>query len=71
MNDPLLTLPQVVELTQLAPATLYNLRARGEGPASFRVAGRVRYRQSAVDAWLAQQEQAEQDRLDRITELGG
>jgi predicted DNA-binding transcriptional regulator AlpA len=65
-SDPLLTLPQVAELTQLAPQTLYQLRSRGAGPASFRVAGRVRYRRSSVEAWLQAQEQAEQDRLSRI-----
>jgi predicted DNA-binding transcriptional regulator AlpA len=69
-SDPLLTLPQVSELTGLAHQTLYGLRSRGEGPPSFRVAGRIRYRQSAVEAWLQAQERAEQDRLSRLRIAG-
>jgi predicted DNA-binding transcriptional regulator AlpA len=64
--DRLLALPQVSDLTGLARQTLYGLRSRGEGPPSFLVAGRIRYRESAVQAWLDAQERAEQDRLARI-----
>jgi predicted DNA-binding transcriptional regulator AlpA len=63
MNDPFLTLPEVAELTRLAPQTLYQLRARGDGPPSFRMAGRVRYRRSAVEQWIKEQEAADQNRL--------
>ncbi len=38
--------------------TLRYYRSAGVGPASFRLAGRVRYRRSQVLAWVAQQEQA-------------
>jgi DNA-binding transcriptional MerR regulator len=38
--------------------TLRYYRSRGVGPASFRLAGRVRYRRSQVLAWVAEQEQA-------------
>jgi DNA-binding transcriptional MerR regulator len=38
--------------------TLRYYRSSGVGPASFRLAGRVRYRRSEVLAWIAQQEQA-------------
>ena len=64
--DRLLTLNEVAELTGLAPQTLWRLRQRGEGPASFRLRNRVRYRESALEAWLAEQEAQEQARLARI-----
>lgn len=32
--------------------TLYGWRHRGEGPPGYRVGRHVRYRRSAVDAWL-------------------
>lgn len=38
--------------------TLRYYRATGVGPASFRLAGRVRYRRSQVLAWVAEQERA-------------
>jgi predicted DNA-binding transcriptional regulator AlpA len=38
--------------------TLRYLRSCDLGPASFRLAGRVRYRRSEVLAWIAEQEQA-------------
>ena len=47
----------------LAKLTLYGMRSRGEGPPSFRVQGRVKYRRCAVEQWLKDQEAAEQDRL--------
>lgn len=38
--------------------TLRYYRSNGVGPASFRLAGRVRYRRADLLAWIAQQEQA-------------
>jgi DNA-binding transcriptional MerR regulator len=38
--------------------TLRYYRSSGAGPASFRLAGRVRYRRSEVLMWIAEQEQA-------------
>ncbi|MGO8849175.1 helix-turn-helix transcriptional regulator [Mycobacterium sp.] len=38
--------------------TLRYYRASGVGPASFRLAGRVRYRRGDVLAWIAEQEEA-------------
>jgi DNA-binding transcriptional MerR regulator len=38
--------------------TLRYYRSSGVGPASFRLAGRVRYRRAEVLAWIAKQEQA-------------
>jgi predicted DNA-binding transcriptional regulator AlpA len=65
-SGPLLTMQEVSAITTLAKPTLYAMRSRGEGPPSFLVANRVRYRPSAVEAWLAAQEEAEADRLARI-----
>jgi excisionase family DNA binding protein len=66
MSDQLLTMNEVSELTGLARSTLWQMRCRGEGPPSFRIGNRVRIRQSAFEAWLAQCEQAEADRLAKI-----
>jgi DNA-binding transcriptional MerR regulator len=38
--------------------TLRYYRSAGLGPASFRLAGRVRYRRADVLAWVAAQEEA-------------
>jgi DNA-binding transcriptional MerR regulator len=38
--------------------TLRYYRSCGVGPASFRLAGRVRYRRSEVLMWITEQEQA-------------
>ena len=64
--EPLLSIEQVSEWTGLAVQSLYALRSRGEGPPSLKISNRVRYRHSAVESWIREQEQAEQDRLRRI-----
>jgi predicted DNA-binding transcriptional regulator AlpA len=66
MGDQLLTMAEVSARTALAKQTLYQLRIRGEGPPSFRLSGRVRVRESALNEWIAQSEAAEQARLARI-----
>lgn len=38
--------------------TLRYLRMKSEGPASFVINGRVLYRKSEIERWLAEQEQA-------------
>lgn len=43
---------EVAEYLGVAVQTLYNMRARSEGPRSTKVGGRVRYRWSDVDAYL-------------------
>lgn len=60
--DPLLTPTQVAERLNVSRRVLYHWRDRGGGPPSFRVGAAVRYRTSAVEGWLAAQEQAEQVR---------
>jgi excisionase family DNA binding protein len=66
MKDQLLSMREVAARTGLAVNTLHHMRMRGRGPASFRLGNRVRVRESALDAWLAEQEAQEKTRLDRI-----
>lgn len=48
----LLTLREVAGLLGVQEATLRQWRARGRGPASFKIGVSVVYRRSDVDAWL-------------------
>ena len=50
--EPLLTLVEVSELLNIPVPTLYAWRHRGEGPAGYRIGRHVRFRRSAVEAWL-------------------
>lgn len=52
MTDPVLTPTQVTEQTGFAEKTLANWRSLRQGPAYFKVGRLVRYRQSAVDAFI-------------------
>jgi DNA-binding transcriptional MerR regulator len=53
-----MTTPEVSTEFKIPVGTLRYYRSAGSGPASFRLAGRVRYRRADVLAWVAQQEQA-------------
>lgn len=55
MADTLLTAPEVSAKTRLAEQTLANWRSLGKGPAWFKVGRQVRYYESVVDAWIAEQ----------------
>jgi len=57
--DPLLTIKDLARLTGRTPRTLQQWRIEHRGPAYVRLSGRrgVRYRQSAVRAWLESLEQ--------------
>lgn len=57
--DHLLTIAQLADMLGCSHQALYNLRARGTGPASFLLAGKVRYRRSSVAAWIADAEAAD------------
>jgi predicted site-specific integrase-resolvase len=65
-EERLLTLQEVSDRCGIAVDTLRRLRMHGQGPASFLVCNRVRVKESALTAWLAQSEAAEQARLSRI-----
>jgi excisionase family DNA binding protein len=46
--------------------TLYTWVSDGRAPRSVRIGGRRKYRQADLDAWLARQEQIEDERLAKI-----
>lgn len=52
----LLTLRETAERLGLSETTLYGWRVHREGPPSFRMGGRVRYREADVERWIAEQE---------------
>lgn len=56
--DPLLTIGEVAAQLRTTVQNLYQLRHRNLGPKSFREGARIKYRQSAVDAYIAKQEAA-------------
>ena len=51
----LLTLDEVSELTHIPIATLRWYRAKGIGPKTFRLGGRVMAREVDVDEWIRDQ----------------
>jgi excisionase family DNA binding protein len=51
-SERLMTLADVSEMLGIPINTLYRWRVRGECPTGYRVGRDVRYRRSAVDAWL-------------------
>lgn len=56
-DDPLVTPWQAAARIGLSPSTLAKRRMNGTGPRFIRLsATRVAYRQSAIDAWLAERE---------------
>jgi excisionase family DNA binding protein len=50
--DRLLTITDLSEMLGVPVDTLYGWRHRGDGPAGCRIGRHVRYRRSAVEAWL-------------------
>lgn len=56
--DELLRPHEVAEALGLSTGTLANWRSLGIGPTCVKVGGRVRYRVSAVNDWVAEQERA-------------
>lgn len=62
MADDLLTVAEVAELLRTSDRTLRRWREEGIGPAFIRIGQRyIRYRKSAVEAWLAAQEREKED----------
>ena len=51
-GEALMTLMDLSEMLGVPVGTLYGWRHRGEGPPGYRVGRHVRYRRSAVEAWL-------------------
>ncbi len=54
----LMTTEDVSNELGIPVGTLRYFRSTGKGPASFRLAGRVRYRRSDVERWITDQERA-------------
>jgi predicted DNA-binding transcriptional regulator AlpA len=69
-EDRILRMREVAEMLTMGEAAMYRFRAEGRGPRSFRVAGRVCYRESEVKRWLAEQERLEDERLRRMGVAG-
>lgn len=65
--DPfdILTAEQVGEILQKPPNTLRNWRVAGVGPRFFYAGRNARYRRSAVQEWITEQERAADERVAR------
>jgi hypothetical protein len=54
VNDPLMTRREFCDQAKICAKTLQRIELRGDGPAAIEIMPGVRrYRQSAIDAWLA------------------
>jgi predicted DNA-binding transcriptional regulator AlpA len=53
MNTEILLMPEVSELTRIPLSTLRFYRHSGQGPRSFLLGGRVAYKRSDVEQWIA------------------
>lgn len=56
-NDPLLTVDELAEYLSVPKQSIYILRHRRKAPPAIKFGGMVRFRKSAVDAWLAEREE--------------
>lgn len=55
LNDPLVSTQEFSRMTNIKPRTIERWRLLGQGPGYIRVGGKlVRYRISAIEAWLQQ-----------------
>jgi predicted DNA-binding transcriptional regulator AlpA len=52
----LVTVKEVAAMTTLAESTLFDWRAKGKGPRSFKFGARVVYVEAEVLAWIAAQQ---------------
>jgi excisionase family DNA binding protein len=57
--DELLTIDEVASIFKVPLKTVRAWRSNREGPRGFRVGKYVRFRRSAVDAFIAEQEEKE------------
>jgi excisionase family DNA binding protein len=70
-RGPFLSLPEAADYLGLNVQTMYQWRSKGIGPAGVLIGNRVKYRQETLDAWIAEREQAETDRVGRISQIAG
>lgn len=61
MEDPLLSPEEVAAWLLVPVATVYQWRYRRTGPAAIKVGRHLRYRRTAVEAWLAAHEDGTHD----------
>lgn len=54
--DATLDRAEAASMLDISPRTLDRLREMGDGPAWFRVGEQIKYRRSAVVAWIESQE---------------
>ena len=54
-GERLMSLADLSELLGVPVGTLYGWRHKGEGPPGYRIGRHVRYRRSAVEAWIEAQ----------------
>jgi excisionase family DNA binding protein len=59
--DEILTLDEVAKILKIPIGTLRKWRSNSEGPKGFRVGKYVRYRRSAVEQFVSEQESKEDD----------
>lgn len=59
--DEILTLDEVAQILKVPVGTLRKWRTNGEGPKGFRAGKYVRYRRSAVEQFITEQEGKEND----------
>ena len=55
MSDRLLTMPEVAQRLNRPIGTLRDWRKKNRGPRSYRIEGRIMYRESEVEAWVTAQ----------------
>jgi DNA-binding transcriptional MerR regulator len=68
----LMTTKDVESEYGIPEGTLRYYRSTGKGPASFRLAGRIRYRRSDILSWIADQEKASRrGGVDDLRSVGG
>jgi excisionase family DNA binding protein len=53
-EERLMTIVDLSTMLGVPVDTLHGWRHRGEGPTGYRIGRHVRYRRSAVEAWLEQ-----------------
>lgn len=56
MDDAWMTPDELSALIKVPIPTIYTWRARKSGPPAVRIGKHLRYRRTAVDAWLAARE---------------
>jgi excisionase family DNA binding protein len=70
MTERLLNAREVAHLLGFAPATIVDWTEAGKIP-SFKVGGRLRFRESELDAWLEEQRQGPSPRTRTVASVGG